>query len=155
MLGNICWSCYCLSVLMCHNNLLPVEKIVPNGEKRGPDQKGINGQNLCSGLKFNTSEDERTGKQGSECLCYRSHQWCVCLCQLAQLIFPPFSRSTPKTNNCRCKACIKMLEFKYLDDNAIQLHSLDSSSCLFIMARPAMSRSKEVVPTQTAELSKI
>lgn len=50
---------------MCHNNLLPVEKTVPNGEKRGPDQKGENGQNLCRGLKFNTSEDERTDKQRS------------------------------------------------------------------------------------------
>lgn len=38
---------------------------MPNGKKRGPDQKGENGHNLCSGLKFNTSEDERTGKQMS------------------------------------------------------------------------------------------
>lgn len=155
MLGNICWSCYCLSFFMCHNNLLPAEKIVPNGEKRGPDQKGVNGQNLCSGLKFNTSEDERTGKQRSEHLCYQSHQCCVCHCQLAQLIFPPFSWSTPNTNNCSCKACIKMMEFKSLDNNAIQWHSSDSSCCLFIMARLAMNHSEQVVPAQTAELSKI
>lgn len=133
--------------------MLAVEKIVPNGEKRGSDQKGGNGQTLCSGLKFNTSKDERTGRQMS--VSYWSHQCCLCLCQLAQLIFPPFSRLTTNTNNSSCKACIKMLEFKSLDDNAIQWHSLDSSSCLFIMARLAMNHSKRTVPAQRTELSKI
>lgn len=127
--------------LLCHNDLLPVEKLMPDQAKEGQIKRVKMGKICAMGSSWRKVQ-QKTKEQAS--------RWAPLL-SISPMLFMslpthltnPFCRLTPNTNRSSCKTGIKILEFKSLDDDSVQWHSLNSSPCLFIVARVARNHSNQ------------